>query len=518
MSLGSLQKFRCERLRVGMKDLIEAVPKCLMVQGTTSDSGKSTLVTALCRILRDSGVKNSPFKPQNMALNSAVTEDGGEIGRAQALQAVAAGLNPLIDMNPVLLKPTSEGCSQIILQGKVFKTMSAREYYQYKEMAWNAVSDSFKRLSDSFSCVVVEGAGSPAEINLRSHDIANMGFAEAVNCPVVLVADIDRGGVFAHIVGTLELLSENERERVVGFVINRFRGDVNLLKPGIEWLEQKTGKRVFGVLPYLKDFQLDAEDSMALESQAKKRKEEVEITVVVIVYPRVSNFTDFDPLVIHPKVNVIFIRHGSVLPPCDLIILPGSKNVRGDLEWLIQQGYDKQLKRHVRYGGKILGICGGFQMLGNEIIDTQGMDGDVGYSRGLSLLPVKTEMQIEKKLSLVHGTIFLSGRQEFFSGYEIHVGKTQPIDDVKNPLELDQNETSGVLSIDDQVLGVYIHGIFETGKVLNLILEWTTGICNNDLVINYDDYRNNQIDRLAKVVKEYVDVKEMLGECSKFYR
>jgi adenosylcobyric acid synthase len=359
-----------------------------MVQGTTSDAGKSTVVAALCRLLKRQGVRVVPFKPQNMALNSAVTADGGEIGRAQALQAIAAGVPPHTDMNPILLKPSSDIGAQVIIHGKVRAEMNARDYHQYKTVAMQAVLESHERLLQQYDCVMVEGAGSPAEINLRDRDIANMGFAEKVDCPVILVADIDRGGVFAHIVGTLACLSESERKRTIGFVINRFRGDIKLLEPGLEWLEQQTGKPVLAVLPYLHGLFLDAEDAVQPVQAARGA-----FRVVVPSLPRMSNHTDFDALRAHPDVDLHFVRQGEPIPAADLIILPGSKNTRGDLDWLRTYGWPEQIERHLRYGGKVIGICGGFQMLGREVTDPLGMEGKAGASPALGLLDMSTEMR-----------------------------------------------------------------------------------------------------------------------------
>ena len=299
----------------------------LMVQGTTSDAGKSTLVTALCRWLTRQGVAVVPFKPQNMALNSAVTADGGEIGRAQAVQAQAAYLEPHTDMNPVLLKPNSDTGAQVIIHGRAVTTMNAVAYHDYKAIAMQAVLASHQRLNDTYDVVMVEGAGSPAEINLRAGDIANMGFAEAVDCPVLLIADINRGGVFAHLVGTLELLSPSEQARVQGFIINRFRGDIALLQPGLDWLEARTGKPVIGVLPYVMDLHLEAEDGL---DRRQSGKADTVLKVIVPVLPRISNHTDFDPLRLHPQVDLQFIGAGDDIPPADLIILPGSKSVRAE--------------------------------------------------------------------------------------------------------------------------------------------------------------------------------------------
>lgn len=352
--------------------------RTLMVQGTTSDAGKSTLVTALCRWLARRGVAVVPFKPQNMALNSAVTADGGEIGRAQAVQAQACRLAPHTDMNPVLLKPNTDIGAQVIIHGRAVTSMDAAAYHDYKRVAMEAVLASHGRLAAAYRVVMVEGAGSPAEINLRANDIANMGFAEAVDCPVILVADIDRGGVFAHLVGTLELLSDSERERVKGFVINRFRGDIALLQPGLDWLEARTGKPVLGVLPYVSDLHLEAEDAIDTRQAAKVGPR---LKVVVPVLPRISNHTDFDPLRLHPQVELSFVGPGQALPSADLIVLPGSKSVRADLAALRERGWDEAILRHLRYGGRLLGICGGLQMLGERLHDPLGLEGAVEQQR-----------------------------------------------------------------------------------------------------------------------------------------
>ena len=330
----------------------------IMVQGTTSDAGKSALVTALCRIFSRKGVTVAPFKPQNMALNSAVTQDGGEIGRAQAVQAQAANVPAHTDMNPVLLKPTTDMGAQVIIQGKVMAQMQAQQYHLFKKTAMEAVLDSYRRLSQKFRLVIVEGAGSPAEINLRDNDIANMGFAEEVDCPVILIADIDRGGVFAHLVGTLELLSSSEQDRVVGFVINRFCGDISLLQSGLDWLEHRTGKPVLCVVPYLHGFHLEAEDAL---SENRAASAETFLKVIVPALPRISNHTDFDALRLHPQIELEFIGPGQSIPNADLIILPGSKSVCADLHWLRDNDWEHSIAKHLRYGGKLIGICGGYQ-------------------------------------------------------------------------------------------------------------------------------------------------------------
>jgi len=438
----------------------------LMVQGTTSDAGKSTVVAALCRLAQRDGIRVVPMKPQNMALNSAVTVDGGEIGRAQALQAQAAGLEPHTDMNPVLLKPSSDTGAQVVVHGKVRADMNARDYHQYKTIAMSAVLESYQRLRDQYALVMVEGAGSPAEVNLRERDIANMGFAEAVDCPVILVADIDRGGVFAHFVGTLACLSESEQQRIVGFVINRFRGDIRLLEPGLEWLEQKTGKPVLAVLPYLHGLQLDAEDAVLTQQEGKGR-----FRIVVPVIPRISNHTDFDVLRAHPDVDLHLVGPGQAIPPADLIVLPGSKNTMADLAFLREQGWEAALHKHLRYGGKVIGICGGYQMLGQQISDPFGVEGSAGQTlAGFGLLPVSTRLEQHKQLRRVQGrTLF--GTQAAAEGYEIHMGVSERAPDCAAALMLD-GVPDGAVSADQQVMGTYLHGLFDHPQACQAILAW----------------------------------------------
>lgn len=472
------------------------VNKTLMVQGTTSDAGKSTLVAALCRILKNRGTSVVPFKPQNMALNSAVTVDGGEIGRAQALQAQAAGLPPHTDMNPILIKPTSDTRAQIIVQGRAITDMDAAVYHDYKSQAMAYVLDSYRRLQQQYDVIVVEGAGSPAEINLRERDIANMGFAEAVDCPVILIADIDRGGVFAHLVGTLELLSESERNRVIGFVINRFRGDMGLLQSGLDWLEQKTGKPVLGVIPYLQGLYLDAEDALT----ANARKPDATLRVAVLALPRISNHTDFDPLRLHPELDFCWVGPNQAIPSCDLLIIPGSKNTRADLHFLREQGWDLQLQKHLRYGGKVMGICAGFQMLGEHINDPLGIESAPGASVGLGYFALSTQLAARKQLQQRQG--YLWDRQSSISGYEIHCGISQG-DALRNPACYLQHEgewvAEGAISDDGQLLGTYIHGIFDQPQALQQLLAWA-GLQTTQAVA-LDDVREASIERLAMAVE-----------------
>lgn len=434
--------------------------KTLMVQGTTSDAGKTTLVAALCRWLYRQDISVVPFKPQNMALNSAVTSDGGEIGRAQAVQAQACFLAPHTDMNPVLLKPNSDTGTQVIIHGHAVTNMEAQFYHDYKPTAMAAVLESHQRLSEQYDVVMVEGAGSPAEINLRDRDIANMGFAEKVDCPVILIADIDRGGVFAHIVGTLALLSESEQNRVKGFVINRFRGDIALLQSGLDWLEQKTGKPVLGVLPYLQGLHLEAEDAISTDQPALVKNA---FKIIVPVYPRISNHTDFDPLRLHPQVDLQFVGPNEAIPTADLIILPGSKSVRADLNWLQQSGWSTAINKHLRYGGKVIGICGGFQMLGRTLHDPEGIEGDAGHSSGLGLLDMDTRLTPQKQLRNVSGTLCLD--KSIIEGYEIHAGISQGPALSKPFCQLEHGD-DGAISDDGNIMGSYVHGVFEQSKNL----------------------------------------------------
>lgn len=477
----------------------------LMVQGTTSDAGKSTLVTALCRWLKRQGVSVVPFKPQNMALNSAVTADGGEIGRAQAVQAQAAGLEPHTDMNPVLLKPNSDTGAQVIIHGRAIGNMHAVAYHDYKQTARAAVLESHQRLNAQYPVVMVEGAGSPAEINLRAGDIANMGFAEAVDCPVILIADIDKGGVFAHLVGTLELLSASEQARVQGFVINRFRGDLSLLQPGLDWLEEHTGKPVLGVLPYLMDFHLEAED--AIDVRQVPKGEEL-LKVVVPVLPRISNHTDFDPLRLHPQVDLQFIGPGQAIPPADLIILPGSKSVRADLAFLREQGWPAAIDRHLRYGGKLLGICGGLQMLGTRIDDPHGLEGAPGSGAGLGLLDFVTVLEAEKQLRNVQGVMCLE--QAAVSGYEIHAGVSAGAG-LNGAVQLSDGRLDGGMSGDGQVLGTYLHGLFETDAACGALLRWA-GL-REVQTVDYHALRERDIERLADLVEAHLDTDRLRELC-----
>ena len=476
----------------------------LMVQGTTSDAGKTTVVAALCRWLARQGGSVAPFKPQNMALNSAVTVDGGEIGRSTALQALACGLEPHSDMNPVLLKPQSDCGAQVILRGKVHGNMDALDYHAYKAEAMNSVMASWRDLSARYDVVIAEGAGSPAEINLRANDIANMGFAEAADCPVLLVGDIDKGGVFAQLVGTLALLSESERDRTAGFVINRFRGDIALLEPGLDWLTEHTGKPVFGVLPYLHGLVIDSEDSVS----AAGTSEAGALKVVVPVLPRISNHNDFDPLRLHPGVDLVFVGPDEPIPPADLVILPGSKSTRHDLQWLKQQGWPEAIQKHLRYGGKLLGICGGFQMLGLKVEDPEGLEGEIGITEGLALFEMVTRMVPGKQLRMVNGGLtshiastVVTGA---LKGYEMHNGVTEGAALVRPFAEL-EGRPDGAVSADGQVAGTYIHGVFDEPAACKAILAWAGLKTQGEQSVDYQRHRLQQLDRLADQVDQCLD-------------
>ena len=482
--------------------------KTLMIQGTTSDAGKSIMVAGLCRLLARRGVRVAPFKPQNMALNSAVTVDGGEIGRAQAVQAQAALLEPHTDMNPVLLKPNTDIGAQVIIHGRALTNMDARRYHDYKPVAMRAVLESYQRLCAAYEMVLVEGAGSPAEINLRDKDIANMGFAEAVDCPVWLVGDIDRGGVFAHLYGTLALLAPTERARITGLIINRFRGDVSLLTPGLDWLTQETGKPVLGVLPWLQGLHLEAEDALPRELHVAKDAERLRIAVPVLA--RISNHTDFDPLRLHPQVEVRWVRPGAAIPPVDLIILPGSKSTRSDLQRLREQGWDAAIGRHLRYGGKLIGICGGFQMLGRWVYDPAGLEGEPGRSPGLGFLDFETTLEPEKQLRRVEGRLTLDDAS--ITGYEIHAGVSTGPALAQPAVQLSDGRIEGVLSDDGQILGSYLHGLFDTAPARDALLRWA-GLAVRETP-DYRQLREEGINRLADAIAEHIDLRlleTMLG-------
>ena len=509
----------------------------LMIQGCTSDAGKSLLAAGLCRALARRGVAVAPFKPQNMALNSAVTVDGGEIGRAQALQSRACFLEPAIDMNPVLLKPSADTVAQVIIHGRALTHLDARAYHgdnsDYKRIARRAALESFNRLNARYDFIVVEGAGSPAEINLRDGDIANMGFAAAADCPVLLVADIDRGGVFAHLLGTLALLSATERARVRGLVINKFRGDLSILQPGIDWLQLETGKPVLAVLPYLHGLHLDAEDAVATEQTPAAGDATLDVAVPVL--PRISNHTDFDALRLHPQVALNYVAPGAPIPPCDLIILPGSKNTRADLAALRARGWDIAIARHLRYGGKLLGICGGYQMLGNAVDDPHGVEDAAGRARGLGYLYFNTELTRRKRLQQARGVLVFGGDGDAVgdavggmdagapdavgatvagatvAGYHIHCGVSRGPALARPLLRLENGDGDGdgecigdgAVSEDGQIAGTYLHGLFDAPAACAALLKWA-GLARPQ-ALDRDALREQSLERLADCVDAHLD-------------
>jgi len=422
--------------------------KCLMIQGTASGVGKSVLVAGLCRLLARNGVRVAPFKPQNMSNNAAVTLDGGEIGRAQALQALACGIEATVDMNPVLIKPEADDQAQLIVRGQVVGHLQAKRFRQDRIVLLDTVLESFERLKSQYDVVIVEGAGSPAEPNLREGDIANMGFAEVADVPVWLVGDINRGGVFASLKGSLDILSKSERNRVQALLINGFRGSRELLADALIWLEQETNKPLAGVIPWLK-LDLPEEDSPFRHDQTLA--DTTKLNIAVIGYPRMSNHDDIDPLASEEAVSVRFIRSIDALQPADLVVLPGSKHVTSDLLWFKEQGFDKALETHLRYGGKVLGICGGMQMLGQMIED----DGVEGTSmKGLGWLALSTDMQPEKILRQVDCIASYPSKTRM-TGYEIHHGVS---DSDASLFPFAQ------CSEDKQIWGTYVHGLFEQGE------------------------------------------------------
>ncbi len=429
--------------------------RALMIQGTGSNVGKSLLVAGLCRAFRRRGLSVAPFKPQNMSNNAAVTEDGGEIGRAQALQALASGRDPHTDMNPVLLKPETDIGAQIVVQGKRLTATRAADYGRLKPRLMPAVLESFKRLRATADLVLVEGAGSPAEVNLRANDIANMGFARAASVPVVLAGDIDRGGVIAQIVGTKAVIDPRDAACIVGFLVNKFRGDPRLFDDGYAMIEEMAGWRGFGVVPWFGDaWRLPAEDAVDLDTP---RREEG-LHIVCLCLSRIANFDDLDPLAQEPGVRLTMLGPGRPVPgDADILVIPGSKSTRGDLAFLRAQGWDVDLAAHRRRGGRILGICGGYQMLGHGVSDPDGIEGPPGDTPGLAMLDISTVMTGDKKLTETAAVHAASGQA--FTGYEIHIGRTEGPDRARPFAHVD-GRPEGALSADGRVAGSYLHGMF----------------------------------------------------------
>lgn len=489
--------------------------KCIMIQGTMSNAGKSILVGGLCRVFMQDGYKTAPFKSQNMALNSFITKDGLEMGRAQVMQAEAAGIEPSVWMNPILLKPTNDTGSQVIVNGEVTGVMSAAEYYRRKKEFVPAVLEAYHKLEEEYDVIVIEGAGSPAEINLKEGDIVNMGLAKLLDAPVLLVGDIDRGGVFAQLVGTVELLEEEERKRIKGTIINKFRGDQKILAPGLRMLEEKTQIPVRGVVPY---FYLDIDDEDSLTERFQKKETKGLIDLAVIRLPRISNFTDFMALECMEGVSLRYVSTPGEFGSPDAVLIPGSKNTIADLLWMRQSGLEAKVIRHANAGKLVFGICGGYQMLGQEITDPEGVE-QKGTIQGMGLLPTKTLFEQEKTRTRVRGTFchvegMLAGLNGVeIEGYEIHMGTTacpegQPIlilkDDVKEGTQKLDGAANG------NVYGCYVHGVFdkpEAAKELIGALLRSKGLDENDIkAVDLAVYKKEQYDKLADIIRESLDM------------
>lgn len=485
--------------------------RVLMVQGTASHSGKSLLVAGLCRFFHRQGLRVAPFKAQNMSLNSYVTPDGREIARAQAVQAEAAGVEPSVDMNPILLKPEAESKSQVVLLGKPLFSATAAEYYRLKPLLWDVVTSSLNRLRMNYDLVIIEGAGSPAEVNLREQEIVNMRVASYAGAPVLLVGDIERGGVFASLVGTLELLTSEERSLIKALVINKFRGDISLLKPGLEFLEQRTGIPVAGVLPYLRDIYIPDEDSVSLDERPKERGDG-RLKVAVVRFPHISNFDDFDPL--KRDADLWYVTSTQGLGDPALIILPGTKSTVADMEWLRGTGLAGEILRLWENGAFIIGVCGGYQMLGERLLDPEGVESPVPEARGLGLLPVVTRFLTHKETHRVKGRVMASrgllslASGLLFQGYEIHMGTTHGAEPAFLIMERSGKSCSvgdGALDSSGRVLGTYIHGLFHNTLLRKALLKhiaFSRGFefspTSAHLKADYD--------KLADVISEYLDM------------
>lgn len=475
----------------------------LMIQGTGSNVGKSMLVAGLARAARRRGFSVAPFKPQNMSNNAAVTVDGGEIGRAQAVQALACGLDPVTDMNPVLLKPETDVGAHVVVQGRHRATVKAQAYSALKPSLMTPVLESFHRLKQAFDLVLVEGAGSPAEINLRAGDIANMGFAVAAQVPVILAGDIDRGGVIAQMIGTRSVLPREDAAMVKGFLINKFRGDPRLFDDGYATICDRTGWPGFGVLPWFSDaWKLPAED--ALDIAGAKHRGCVQ--VVCLCLSRIANFDDLDPLAQEPGLTVTMLRAGQPIPgDADLVIIPGSKSTRGDLAFLREQGWDIDLQAHVRRGGQVLGICGGYQMLGHSVSDPAGIEGPAGNTPGLGLLDVDTVMEPEKHLTRVRAEHVDSGQT--FDGYEIHIGQTSG-PDCARPFARICGADDGAISADGRIAGSYLHGLFRDDGFRQAYLK---SLGAEVSAVGYGDTVQATLDALAEHLEEHLDIDGILN-------
>lgn len=470
----------------------------VMIQGTGSNVGKSMLVAGLCRAAALRGLKVAPFKPQNMSNNAAVTSDGGEIGRAQALQARACGLEPVVDMNPVLLKPETDTGAQVILQGRAIGRAEARDYASLKPRLLNGVLESFERLTKAYDLVIVEGAGSPAEVNLRPRDIANMGFARAANVPVVLAGDIDRGGVIAQIIGTRAVIDPDDAAMIRGFLINKFRGDPRLFDDGYDIIKQQTGWPGYGVIPWFSSaYRLPAEDAVDLHASKGQG-----LHVVCLCLSRIANFDDLDPLAAEPGIRLTMLGPGQAIPgDADLVVIPGTKSTLGDLAFLRRQGWDIDIAAHYRRGGHVLGLCGGYQMLGQVIRDPGGTDGLAGEAQGLGLLDIQTKMSAEKRLTRVQGTAL----GQPVSGYEIHMGATHGPDCARPFARIP--DPDGAISRDGRVMGTYLHGVFSDDHFRAAFLA-RLGVRSG---MDYEAGVDQVLDELAAHLEKYANIDAIFG-------
>ena len=476
-----------------------------MIQGCGSNVGKSLLVAGLIRAAKKRGLRVAPFKPQNMSNNAAITVDGGEAGRAQSFQAYAAGIDFHSDMNPVLLKPESMIGSQIILNGKKYKSLKAREYYSHKDKFIEIAINSFKNLVNDYDLVIAEGAGSLAEVNLRKADIANMGFASVLRVPVIVTADIERGGVIAQLIGTKEVLDQNDLNLIEGFIINKFRGDKSLFDDGVAFIEKKTDWKSFGVMPFFDKAKLfPAEDSQDLKNSFGTGK----CVISVLKLSRIANFDDFDPLKIDNRLKLQFVEPGNPIPAdTNLIIIPGTKSTIADLKFLKCQGWDIDIKAHYRRGGSILGICGGYQILGNEIIDDQGYDGTPSKAKGLGLLNVKTKMGKQKNLGKKDFISNINGKK--ISGYEIHLGVTSG-SDCNNPFATLRNKKDGAISSNGLVMGTYLHGLFFSDEFRNkFVAKLSSEEKKED--VSFHDTIDLILEEFVKVIEDNLDVDSILS-------
>ena len=483
----------------------------IMIQGTMSNAGKSLLAAGLCRVLKQDGYRVAPFKSQNMALNSFITKDGGEMGRAQVVQAEAAGIEPDTRMNPILLKPTTDVGSQVIVNGQVRGNMQAMEYFHRKRDYIPAVLEAYNSLASEYDVIVIEGAGSPAEINLKQDDIVNMGLAKLVDAPVLLVGDIDRGGVFAQLYGTVALLEEDERRRIKGVVVNKFRGDRAILEPGLKTLEQLCGIPVAGVIPYA---HIDIDDEDSLTERFDRSKERKLLDIAVIRVPRISNFTDFSPFEHYENVSLRYVDQVSDLHRPDMILLPGTKSTIADLRWLRQSGLEAAILKAADAGTLVFGICGGYQMMGQEVLDPEHVEGDIERLPGLGLLPISTRMSGEKvtrqvKFGLCNPHSPSSTlHSPLMQGYEIHMGVTTPVEGTPDsPLNLLENGSTDGYYVDSTCMGTYIHGILDNPEFIDfLLVPFADKLSGNAGAFDYHTFKEEQYDRLAEHVRRHVNL------------